>query len=232
MLSWASSRPRTCRCAASWHRDGAGWCRSISRASTARTTACAQVGVGLRRRRRHRQLRAGQARPRPGGGGAAWAGGGHGRSAGGAAPGPRLARPGAGGCRAGDPGVRRPQALRRDPALSRADPGRRGRRNGPGAQDRPALPAGRLAQRGHRQARARAGARLREMQLAVSADGRYVPLRLEGSLDGLPITAVLAGDCAGPSGCAASRGLRPKPSAPRPSRSGTGRARRSRASRG
>lgn len=44
--------------------------------------------------------------------------------------------------------------------------------------------------------------RLREMQLAVSADGRYVPLRLEGSLDGLPITAVLAGDCAGPSGCA------------------------------
>ena len=45
------------------------------------------------------------------------------------------------------------------------------------------------------------GARMREMQLAVSADGRYVPLRLEGSLDGLPITAVLAGDCAGPSGC-------------------------------
>jgi len=45
--------------------------------------------------------------------------------------------------------------------------------------------------------------RLREMELAVSADGRYVPLRLEGSLDGLPITAVLSGDCAGPSGCAA-----------------------------
>jgi hypothetical protein len=45
------------------------------------------------------------------------------------------------------------------------------------------------------------GAPMREMQLAVSADGRYVPLRLEGSLDGLPITAVLAGDCAGPSGC-------------------------------
>jgi Protein of unknown function (DUF3108) len=45
-------------------------------------------------------------------------------------------------------------------------------------------------------------ARLREMQLAVSADGRYVPLRLDGSLDGLPITAVIEGDCAGPSGCA------------------------------
>jgi hypothetical protein len=44
-------------------------------------------------------------------------------------------------------------------------------------------------------------ARPRELQLAVSADGRYVPLRLEGSLDGLPITAVLSGDCAGPSGC-------------------------------
>lgn len=43
--------------------------------------------------------------------------------------------------------------------------------------------------------------RLREMKLAVSADGRYVPLRLEGSLDGLPITAVIEGDCAGPSGC-------------------------------
>ena len=37
-------------------------------------------------------------------------------------------------------------------------------------------------------------ARLREMQLAVSADGRYVPLRLDRSLDGLPITAVIEGD--------------------------------------
>lgn len=44
----------------------------------------------------------------------------------------------------------------------------------------------------------------RELDLAVSADGRYVPLRVDGSLDGLPISAVLAGDCAGPAGCAAA----------------------------
>jgi hypothetical protein len=44
-------------------------------------------------------------------------------------------------------------------------------------------------------------ARPRDIEVAVSADGRYVPLRLDGSLDGLPITAVLAGDCAGPMGC-------------------------------
>ena len=45
-------------------------------------------------------------------------------------------------------------------------------------------------------------ARPRDIEVAVSADGRYVPLRLDGSLDGLPITAMLAGDCAGPMGCA------------------------------
>lgn len=49
-----------------------------------------------------------------------------------------------------------------------------------------------------------AAAKLRELDLAVSADGRYVPLRIDGSLDGLPISAVLAGDCAGPAGCAAA----------------------------
>lgn len=46
------------------------------------------------------------------------------------------------------------------------------------------------------------GGRTRDLELAISADGRYVPLRLEGSLDGLPVSAVLAADCAGPSGCA------------------------------
>lgn len=43
--------------------------------------------------------------------------------------------------------------------------------------------------------------RTRDLELAVSADGRYVPLRLDGSLDGLPVSAVLAADCAGPQGC-------------------------------
>jgi hypothetical protein len=43
--------------------------------------------------------------------------------------------------------------------------------------------------------------RLRELELAVSADGRYVPLRVDGSLDGLPVSAVLAADCAAPGGC-------------------------------
>lgn len=43
--------------------------------------------------------------------------------------------------------------------------------------------------------------RVRDLELAVSADGRYVPLRLDGSLDGLPVSAVLAADCAGPGGC-------------------------------
>ena len=43
--------------------------------------------------------------------------------------------------------------------------------------------------------------RLRELELAVSADGRYVPLRLDGSLDGMPVTAILLGDCAAPAGC-------------------------------
>jgi hypothetical protein len=45
------------------------------------------------------------------------------------------------------------------------------------------------------------GSRQRELELAVSADGRYVPLRLDGSLDGLPVSAVLAADCAAPGGC-------------------------------
>jgi hypothetical protein len=44
-------------------------------------------------------------------------------------------------------------------------------------------------------------ARPRDIEVAVSADGRYVPLRLDGSLNGLPVTAELAGDCAGPMGC-------------------------------
>jgi len=44
-------------------------------------------------------------------------------------------------------------------------------------------------------------ARRRDLELAVSADGRYLPLRLEGSLDGLPVSATLSADCAGPSGC-------------------------------
>ena len=45
------------------------------------------------------------------------------------------------------------------------------------------------------------GGRTREMEVAISADGRYVPLRLDGSLDGLPVSAVLSADCAGPTGC-------------------------------
>ena len=43
--------------------------------------------------------------------------------------------------------------------------------------------------------------RVRDLELAVSADGRYVPLRVDGSLDGLPVAAVLTADCAGPGGC-------------------------------
>jgi hypothetical protein len=45
------------------------------------------------------------------------------------------------------------------------------------------------------------GDRARELALSVSADGRFVPLRLEGSLDGLPVAAVLSADCAAPGGC-------------------------------
>ena len=37
--------------------------------------------------------------------------------------------------------------------------------------------------------------------MTVSADGRYVPLTVDGNLDGMPITAVLSEDCAGPGGC-------------------------------
>jgi hypothetical protein len=43
--------------------------------------------------------------------------------------------------------------------------------------------------------------RARELELAVSADGRYVPLRVDGSLDGLPVSAALVADCAAPGGC-------------------------------
>ena len=45
-------------------------------------------------------------------------------------------------------------------------------------------------------------ARTRELQMTVSADGRYVPLQLEGNFDGMPLTATLTGDCAAPGGCA------------------------------
>ena len=41
----------------------------------------------------------------------------------------------------------------------------------------------------------------RELQMTVSADGRYVPLRVDGNFDGMPLTATLAADCAGPGGC-------------------------------
>lgn len=44
-------------------------------------------------------------------------------------------------------------------------------------------------------------ARPRELQMTVSADGRYVPLSVDGNLDGMPLTATLAKDCAGPGGC-------------------------------
>ncbi len=43
--------------------------------------------------------------------------------------------------------------------------------------------------------------RERELEALVSADGRYVPLRLTGSFDGLPLTAVLDADCPAPPGC-------------------------------
>lgn len=44
--------------------------------------------------------------------------------------------------------------------------------------------------------------RERDLDLLVSADGRYVPLRITGSFDGTPLTAVLAADCPAPPGCA------------------------------
>lgn len=44
-------------------------------------------------------------------------------------------------------------------------------------------------------------AQARELQMTVSADGRYVPLRVDGNFDGMPLTATLAADCAGPGGC-------------------------------
>ena len=47
-------------------------------------------------------------------------------------------------------------------------------------------------------------AKERQMELAVSTDGRFLPLRLDGSLDGLPVSAVLDEDCTGPAGCAAA----------------------------
>ncbi|MGD9511503.1 MAG: DUF3108 domain-containing protein [Geminicoccaceae bacterium] len=43
--------------------------------------------------------------------------------------------------------------------------------------------------------------RVRELQMTVSTDGRYVPLGVEGNFDGMPLTATLTADCAGPGGC-------------------------------
>lgn len=47
-------------------------------------------------------------------------------------------------------------------------------------------------------------ARERELDMLVSADGRYVPLRVTGSFNGTPLAAVLAADCPAPPGCAAN----------------------------
>jgi hypothetical protein len=45
------------------------------------------------------------------------------------------------------------------------------------------------------------GSRERQLEALMSVDGRYVPLRLSGSFDGLPLTAELVADCATPPGC-------------------------------
>lgn len=45
----------------------------------------------------------------------------------------------------------------------------------------------------------------REIEIAVSADGRYLPLRASGSFDGWPLTAELVEECPAPPGCAAPR---------------------------
>jgi hypothetical protein len=44
----------------------------------------------------------------------------------------------------------------------------------------------------------------RDLDMLVSADGRYLPLRLSGSFAGMPLTAVLAEDCPVPPGCVAN----------------------------
>lgn len=43
--------------------------------------------------------------------------------------------------------------------------------------------------------------RERQLDALMSADGRYLPLRLSGSFDGLPLNAELVADCATPPGC-------------------------------
>lgn len=43
--------------------------------------------------------------------------------------------------------------------------------------------------------------RERELDALVSADGRYLPIRLAGSFDGLPLTAELDAECQVPPGC-------------------------------
>lgn len=45
------------------------------------------------------------------------------------------------------------------------------------------------------------GDRERKLDLLLSADGRYLPLRVSGSFDGLPLTAELDADCLGAAGC-------------------------------
>jgi hypothetical protein len=45
--------------------------------------------------------------------------------------------------------------------------------------------------------------RQREIEVVVSADGRYLPLRASGSFDGWPLTAELMEECAAPPGCGA-----------------------------
>jgi hypothetical protein len=45
----------------------------------------------------------------------------------------------------------------------------------------------------------------RRLEVVVSADGRYLPLRASGSFDGWPLTAELAEECVAPPGCGAPR---------------------------
>ncbi|MEK0082960.1 DUF3108 domain-containing protein [Benzoatithermus flavus] len=46
------------------------------------------------------------------------------------------------------------------------------------------------------------GGAQREIEIVVSADGRYLPLRASGSFDGWPLTAELLEECEAPPGCA------------------------------
>lgn len=46
------------------------------------------------------------------------------------------------------------------------------------------------------------GDRQRTLDVLLSADGRYLPLRVSGSFDGFPLTAEIAADCLTPAGCA------------------------------